>query len=176
MKTIYKYTLSGKGRAPIRMPKGGQILSVQPHYGVLSMWALVNQDPNADEEVRNFVTLHTGDMVEDAEIPKGMKLQFIATAHQGGLVYHVFEEVKDFFASSLIKLDQVITDSKPIPKYEAGTIRGLGGRAVVGEHKQVQKTLIFSSTGKLKGKLDVSGHVFDVLPGQDVFITIENRE
>lgn len=88
MKTIWKYSLDTTDVQGLKIPIGGQILSIQAQGNTPCMWVLV--DPNASKENRKFRTFGTGAPVEDNELDNS---KFIGTYQLfgGSLIFHVFE-------------------------------------------------------------------------------------
>jgi len=83
---IYKYGIAIKDTFTISMPKGAQILSVQPKQREHYMWAMV--DPKETEmESRRFIIIGTGWDVDISD----MEITFIASLVQGDFVWHLFE-------------------------------------------------------------------------------------
>jgi len=81
-KTIFKYSINGSF---IKIPDGGEILSVQHQNGVPTMWVLVDTDkPLVDRE---FLMFGTGDEIEVDG------LTHIHTLQENGYVWHIFERV-----------------------------------------------------------------------------------
>lgn len=78
---IYKYLFQPE----ITMPKGAQILTIQPQGHHIQMWALV--DPTKDLEKRKFIVFGTG-----AEVPPN-NFNYITTLQEanGALIWHYFE-------------------------------------------------------------------------------------
>jgi hypothetical protein len=74
MKTVvWKYQLSYReGRQDIDMPLGAKILSVQPQYDGICIWALVNPDQTEMDTVR-FNKVYTG-----APVPRNVG-EYVAT-------------------------------------------------------------------------------------------------
>lgn len=81
--SIFKFRLEHLAEE-VQMPVGAQILHVHDQDGGPCIWALV--DPDAKKEVRRFFIVGTGHKFDP-------RWQYIGTAHCGGLVWHVFEEV-----------------------------------------------------------------------------------
>lgn len=86
---IFKYFLFVCDFQRIELPKGAQILTVQAQNGDPKLWALV--DENAASEVREFLTIGTGNSA-----PVTPRDTYIGTyqIHDGDLVFHVFEICK----------------------------------------------------------------------------------
>lgn len=84
-KTIWKYSLPQQVSF-LEMPKGAEILTVQPQNGVPCIWAIV--DPDAPLEDRVFVSVTTGGYVPVNSNPK-----YIGTyqLYDQQLVLHLFE-------------------------------------------------------------------------------------
>jgi len=89
MKTIHKFPITITDRFTLNLPKGAQILSLQPQHDQACLWTLV--DPDQPKEARLFRLFETGDEVEEAD-----RLSFVATfqIHGGSLVFHVFEYLR----------------------------------------------------------------------------------
>ena len=83
MKTIWKYKLDNIGG--VEMPKGAEVLCVQVQDNEPCLWALV--DPNAAKEIRHFLVVGTGHVIEKQYIKYVSTFQM----HSGILVFHVFE-------------------------------------------------------------------------------------
>jgi hypothetical protein len=92
MQTIWKYPITVTDRFTLNLPKGAQILSLQPQHDQVCLWALV--DPDQPKEARLFRLFGTGHAVEE-----GDRLSFVGTFQvQGGsLVFHVFEYMRKEF-------------------------------------------------------------------------------
>lgn len=85
MKTVYKYQIELTDQPKVQLPKGAEILCVQPQHGALMLWARVNtEQPLEDRYVRIAGTGHP---------LEGAPGRYINTffIHQGSLVFHVFE-------------------------------------------------------------------------------------
>jgi len=87
MKTIFKYEIDTFGQS-IFMLKGAEILTIQPQYDRICIWAMV--DPNAPKERRHFEVYGTGHEIDEGD---SIKREYIGTCQvRGGkLVWHVFE-------------------------------------------------------------------------------------
>ena len=81
---VWKYVL--KPEISIEMPVRAEILTVEAQRDEICMWVRVR--PSAPKVKRDFVVFGTGH-----DIPDGIQLNFIGTAHifGGELVFHVFE-------------------------------------------------------------------------------------
>lgn len=86
---IWKYMI-GPGPINLELPKGAKFLSMlkQPHEQNLSVWFQV--DPEAEKEVRQFVTLPTG---RPFHADCGSKAEYLATGMVANdtLVFHLYE-------------------------------------------------------------------------------------
>lgn len=82
MKTIWKYEIDA-GYNLLKMPKGAEALTVQLQGWEPQLWAVV--DPEAPLEDRIFSIYGTGHVVPSSHG------KYVATYHQGPLVWHVFE-------------------------------------------------------------------------------------
>ena len=83
MLTIWKYGLSITDWQDLEMPKGACLLDVQMQNGIPCLWALVNDDVAAEQELRKIWIVgmnHDATHVKDRE--------YIGTV----LVWHVFAE------------------------------------------------------------------------------------
>lgn len=85
MRTIYKYTLQINDSVAVGLPKGAEVLCIQPQASSLYLWALV--DPEQPIEQRVFQIVGTGHPTEMT------KASYIETVQLfgGSLVYHIFE-------------------------------------------------------------------------------------
>lgn len=89
MKTIHKFELLLQEKNTVKMPAGGQILSVQSQRDGIKIWALVNT--SAPMETRLFEIIGTGQSIQD--LTSMLKRIYIGTAQMGPMVWHVFEIV-----------------------------------------------------------------------------------
>ncbi len=91
MKTIWKFPVSVADFQKIEMPKGAQILSVQPQFDGVCLWALVEKE--AEKELRGLWIHGTGHDLDNAKHLG----RFIGTfqLHGGSLVFHAFEHNYD---------------------------------------------------------------------------------
>ncbi len=86
-KAIFKYDLEGGGSyGKIMLPVGAEILSAQMQGQSPVMWALVDPE-ELNTEARRFHTIGTGHHHDFS----GMG--YIGTYQDGGLVWHVFEDL-----------------------------------------------------------------------------------
>lgn len=85
MRTIHKYPLQISDSVAVGLPKGAEVLCVQPQMSSLCLWALV--DPGQSTEQRVFRIVGTGQSTEMT------KDSYIGTVQLlgGNLVYHIFE-------------------------------------------------------------------------------------
>ena len=82
MKTIYKYTVTG--RSDTEMPVGALILQCNMQGKDFCMWALVDTD--ARIENRTFEVVGTGwELDED--------MSYVGTCFEGSFVWHIVEVV-----------------------------------------------------------------------------------
>lgn len=88
-KQIWKFIVTPDG-APIKMPKGAEILTVQSQGEQACVWALV--DPNNEMEERYFEVYGTG---HNIHYDMGINRKYINTFQLkgGSLVFHLFERV-----------------------------------------------------------------------------------
>lgn len=84
--TIWKFALALTGSQEIRMPENAQILSVQYQADNLVLWAIVN--PAKPIVPRTIMIFGTGHLLPDLDLRN-----FIGTVQDGGLVWHVFEDL-----------------------------------------------------------------------------------
>lgn len=86
MKTVWKYPLAVTDTQFVQMPKGAQLLTVQPQGDAVCLWARV-EDTNKPE-TRIIGIAGTG-----YPLPDDTKLDYIGTfqLHGGSLVFHAFE-------------------------------------------------------------------------------------
>jgi hypothetical protein len=86
LKTVYKYPISVNDCVTITMPKGAEILKVAEQYGVLNVWALVdNSKPLVSHA---FAWRGTGHDCTD--LNKHMFIDSVLM-HGGQLVFHLFD-------------------------------------------------------------------------------------
>lgn len=87
MKTIWKFALQiQRGPQRVDMPHGADVLTAQMQGDVLMLWALC--EPEKLPIGRTFAVYGTGFRVPDA------CGKYVATVQDGGLVWHVFEDVQ----------------------------------------------------------------------------------
>jgi len=88
MKTIWKFPVSMTDSIGIEMPVGARVLTVQVQHGQPYIW--VEVDPEAQKEHRSFRLFGTGHPIEE-----GFVLDYVGTfqMHDGGLVFHLYEEL-----------------------------------------------------------------------------------
>lgn len=88
-KSIWKFQLSVTDIQSLYIPADAKILSVQVQHGEPCVWALVDTDKR--DESRVLRTFGTGHPIGTSD-----NLVFIGTyqLHGGGLVFHVFEEIR----------------------------------------------------------------------------------
>jgi hypothetical protein len=91
-RVIYKYPLT-KANLPsnvylpisaVRMPIGGEVLTVQLQNNQAVLWALV--DPKDGLQERLFITLGTGLLADSEHLGR-----YIGTYQRDAFVWHVFE-------------------------------------------------------------------------------------
>jgi hypothetical protein len=82
MKTIYKYTITGRNK--IEMPIGASILSVNMQGRDYCIWALV--DTERSTEARDFEVVGTGWELDD-------NMHYIGTCYDGPFVWHIMEVI-----------------------------------------------------------------------------------
>lgn len=89
--TIWKYELETTDEQTIKIPYGGQIISIQIQNGKPCMWVLVHPK-NEHIQDRNLEIYGTGHPVKDIE---GTQLYHRGTYKliDKGLVFHVFERI-----------------------------------------------------------------------------------
>ena len=89
MKAIWKFEIPVKDELDIMMPEGAEILAFQSQKDKLYIWAIVELEVNF--KARRFYVIGTGHEFE--EVPG----RYIGTAQifDGGLVWHLFEEIKE---------------------------------------------------------------------------------
>lgn len=87
-KVIYKYPLEVTAFQKVKMPVGGEVLTVKIQNEAPCLWALV--DPKAKTENRFFEIFGIGN---DIEYNMGVKRKYISTfqMENGMSVFHVFE-------------------------------------------------------------------------------------
>ncbi len=85
---IFKYPIKTIDFQGVRMPVGAKILTVQPQFNELCLWAEV--DAMADMESRTIRIIGTGHYVPETET-----LKYIGTVQLdgGGFVFHVYERL-----------------------------------------------------------------------------------
>lgn len=84
-KTIYKYPVQ-LGSNTLQMPLHSQILTAQLQYGVITIWAIVDESEMTKED-RNVVVFGTGH-----PLPVKADVKYwIATVQQDPYVWHLFE-------------------------------------------------------------------------------------
>lgn len=83
-KVIYKYQLELSDLVPVRMHKGGEVLSVQIQHDKICIWAKVNENESLFEE-RVFEIVGTGHRFRDKD------KRYLATIQDGVFVWHIFE-------------------------------------------------------------------------------------
>lgn len=83
MRTIWKFELK-VGENKIDMPEISELLTAQFQDGKLMLWAEV--DSTSEKTQRPFLVTGTG-----VEIGADLALEYIATAQEGEMVWHVFE-------------------------------------------------------------------------------------
>jgi hypothetical protein len=88
-KTIWKFNLKPIDVNKIQMPKGAEIVSVQFQDKNICLWALVN--PLAEEEIRNFGLIGTGDIINQENGQYITTLQFEKAFGVFNQVWHLFE-------------------------------------------------------------------------------------
>jgi len=90
MRSVYKYQLQVKTKQSVYLPKGAQILSVQPQRDQVCIWALV--DTNADPFPLDIHIYGTGH-----EMPEGANFRHLDTfqLENGALIFHVFQRLHD---------------------------------------------------------------------------------
>ena len=86
MKTIYKYTLTGRYTTEIEMPVGAEIIHFAEQQGQYCIWAMVN--PDADKEKRTFTVVGTGWELDD-----DVDHRHIGSVFDGPFVWHILEIV-----------------------------------------------------------------------------------
>jgi len=89
MKTIFKYQLVVEDSQTIKIPKGGDILSLQVQHGIPCLWILVDTEQK-EKESRVFEMYGTGHIIHD------YNKKYIGTfiIRKGLLVFHVFERIE----------------------------------------------------------------------------------
>jgi hypothetical protein len=91
VKTIWKFPLSMTTFQKIDMPRGAQLLSVQPQSGNVCLWALV--DPTADKTPTGVWIHGTG---HELDTDKHLGRHISTFQLDGGsLVFHAFEHNYD---------------------------------------------------------------------------------
>lgn len=91
MKTIWKFPLAVDVFQKIDMPKGAEVLTVQPQGDRACIWAML--DPTADTTRRGFWIFGTGHDIE-GEVLERMG-RYVGTFQIRGFVWHVFEHDYD---------------------------------------------------------------------------------
>lgn len=88
-KQIWKYQLVIDDDQHLRIPKGGEVLSIQVQHDVPCLWVLV--EPEEEKETRVFDMYGTGHPIDCDDVER----KFIGTFQSptGMLVFHVFERV-----------------------------------------------------------------------------------
>ncbi len=89
MVAIRKYILDTKSNQNLTMPLGAKILSVKNQNRQITLWALVNTDPNVKKETRSFRIIETGIEYESIDFNG-----YIDTVILGSFALHVFEVTK----------------------------------------------------------------------------------
>ena len=90
--TIWKYGIKVGDNVCIRMPKDAELLPVQVQKGQVCIWAIVNSENEYED--RYFHIYGTGHDIPVDILRSGI---FLGTfqLHDGDLVFHMFEKVKD---------------------------------------------------------------------------------
>lgn len=79
---IFKYEITvGPGEAPLELPEGAKILSVQEQKGWVVLWAEV--DPGRLLKPSGLIMIYTG-----SDVPGDAR--YLATVQSGGLVFHFY--------------------------------------------------------------------------------------
>jgi len=83
-RTVHKYPLGGYDQRTISLPRGAEVLTVQPQDNVLQLWALV--DPTQPFETREVRVHGTGHWIAE-DVPP-----YLTTCQlpDWGLVLHIF--------------------------------------------------------------------------------------
>lgn len=91
--TIWKFRLSPIDEQGIEMPLGASILCAQEQYGVVCLWAIVDDFPTHPKEQRTIFLRGTGHPM----IVPETQLRYIGTVQKNGgsLVLHVFEPKRE---------------------------------------------------------------------------------
>lgn len=84
MQSIWKFPLTTTGEQSVDMPQGAKILACQTQNNTPCLWCVV--DVNAPREKRTFRIYGTGHEFRGGEYVGTYQI------HNGGLVFHVFEE------------------------------------------------------------------------------------
>ncbi len=87
MRTIWKFPLAVEAFQKIDMPKGAEVLTVQPQGDQACIWAILN--PKAATTPRGFWIYGTGHDIEP-EMEKHLG-RYVGTFQIRGYVWHVFE-------------------------------------------------------------------------------------
>ena len=90
MKTIWKWQVPMMDEFQIPMPAGAQLLSLQVQHGKPQLWALVDQNADAEMEYRWFRNYETGHVLPDD--PGDYVGTYVAM--DGRFVGHLFERKK----------------------------------------------------------------------------------
>lgn len=88
-KVIYKYSLNWDKEQKIRIDSEAIVLDVQVQYSAITLWALVDPDPQDIDEITVYV-FETGEPIQQ-DISN---LKYLGTLQfdDGMFIYHVFME------------------------------------------------------------------------------------
>lgn len=84
MKKVLKYQITNNNNGKFMMPFGAEVLTVQMQQGLVTLWALVDEDQY--EHPRQFDIYGTG-----WDIDSSTPHEYIGTVQDGDFVWHVFE-------------------------------------------------------------------------------------
>jgi len=88
MAKIFKYKLTDTYEQRVDLPKGARILDVAMQYGVVTLWALV--DDTVELEPRDILSIGTGHSMPEAVAIDQFKHIKTLVLHQGVGVLHIF--------------------------------------------------------------------------------------
>ncbi len=88
-KVVYKYSLNWDKEQKIRIDSEAIVLDVQVQYSAITLWALVDPDPQDIDEITVYV-FETGEPIQQ-DISN---LKYLGTLQfdDGMFIYHVFME------------------------------------------------------------------------------------
>lgn len=87
MKRIFKYEIPDKGVNVVKMPREHIVLTAQSQYGVVKIWAIVDDEDVPSADVK-FHVIGTGNPIPNTTLSYVATIQTFA----GSEVNHLFEE------------------------------------------------------------------------------------